>query len=344
MGMESLGACDEVGEGRWMTVAIEPLDAFNLEDVVRLLEERNGTAPAHTRWKYAPTGDGIPRGFVARIDSRPVGCFGRLPRELCLASGQVLRCGWFADWYVNPSARGRQVGQQLLAALAWQDEPVFGHPAPDQAQALCRRQGYRELGFHTRLRIVLRPWRYQRARTHFGVKALARMAAQLVCSHSSRLRARLESHAAAPSVKAGYFADTGAFGEWIKRQPTASGVTREWGQWERDGLRLVYFDDVWAGIDPIRMIAYAKGKRLDDSAAWSTFFRAAARSGSSHVELFTCWPTVDRVWRSAGAQRVREAPILVRGLPAELGPVEVQGWDRENFAWRAVAPAPGTLQ
>src|SRR4051794_7458131 len=112
---------------------IEPIADSNVEDVVALLEARNCTRPEYTRWKYGGAGPRGPRGVIARIDQRPVACFGLVTRPVRLPSGREIDCSWFADWFVLPAARHLGLGARLLEALSHQAGFIIGHPGPPAA-------------------------------------------------------------------------------------------------------------------------------------------------------------------------------------------------------------------
>ena len=326
-----------------MTVSLEPIDNENLEEIVRLLERRNRTIPAYTRWKYGGSSAAVPRGYLARIGGVAVGCFGRLPRCLTmLAAGDTLPCGWFADWYVVPSARGRGVGQALLEAVTSCGTPVFGHPGSAAAQTLCRRLGYRDLGFQSRLRLVLRSWLYERARTRYASKALARTLVGHLRSWVSRCDS-VAHHRNSDESLAAEFIDKTAWGQWIAKQPVAPGVRRVWGQWADEELSIVFLDDNWAGVGTCRLVAYAHGPGGRRFESWRRFFSYSAGQGICYLEHFTTRPIEDRVWRAAGAWRVGESSVLVSAPRHCFRTVDLQGWDRENFTWRAAVPAAGAL-
>jgi GNAT superfamily N-acetyltransferase len=165
-----------------MSIQMTPIGPDNLDDVVGLLQERNETIPAYTRWKYGQATDGRFRGVCATMDGKPVGCFGIVPRELRLPAGQTLPCGWFADWYVSPRLQGRGIGTALLRALSKGYPIIFGHPGSAAALAICEANGYQSVGFQSWRRLVLRPWVHERAQTRYAVKAAVRASIGLLTS------------------------------------------------------------------------------------------------------------------------------------------------------------------
>src|SRR6266545_1785704 len=113
-----------------MRTQIEPIGPQNLDAVIKLLGERNRTLSEYTQWKYSAKGDHEFRGVLARTDGEVAGCFGVVPRTLALPGREPVRCGWFADWYVSPTARGMGLGSQMLEAITRELPVVFGHPGP----------------------------------------------------------------------------------------------------------------------------------------------------------------------------------------------------------------------
>lgn len=312
-----------------MTLRLLPIDSRTLDLVVGLLQERSGTLPDYTRWKYSARHDTRPRGLIAMLDGQPAGCFGLVPRDLVLPSGKRLECGWFADWYVRPTVRGSGLGTQLLRCLSECYSIIFGHPGPKGAQAICDTNGYRPLDFQSRRRKILQRWRYERHRTRFLGKAVAMYGVGLLESLCER---GVASRWSASSTLGASFGDTEEYGSWIMAQPVREGVRRLSGRWSEHGIEVLYIDDFFRDGLRRRRVMHTAGGRRGSTAAWDGFFGDARQHGCLYVELFTTEVEVDRVWQSHGAQLIDEPPVLVAGLSPNIKNVALHGWDRENWS------------
>ena len=152
-----------------MPIELEAIGETNVESVVHLLQERNQTLPEYTRWKYSAGGLEGFRGVIALRNDLAVGCFGVLPRLLKSRDGDLVQCGWFADWFVSPKAQGGGIGSRMLEAVRDELPVVFGHPAPAKARRICLSKGFEPLAFFSRRRLVLHSLRYELRRTRYGL-------------------------------------------------------------------------------------------------------------------------------------------------------------------------------
>lgn len=311
-------------------VKIEPIGASNIEDVVALLVERNNTLPAYTRWKYDHPQDIHFRGVVARMDGKAIGCFGSIPRDLKLSSGKIISCNWFADWYVTPRVRGEGIGLALLQSLSAEGTPVFGHPGPPQAQALCRANGYREIGFQSCRRLILHRWNYEHKRTHYIGKALFQVLLGIYRSGYERYKATSQTlpQDDQPSV---CFTTPETYRQWILDQPAISYVSRSSGVWKREDVTITYMDDVFEMGEVRRRVLHLNGNRSNDLPVWSSFVKDAKQEGCNYVEIFTTDHQLDFALMKLGAWRIPEKSVLVKGLPDTIKEFVLQGWDRENW-------------
>lgn len=113
-------------------ISFQELSGSNRADMIYLLEQRNKTLSDYTDWKYNNVTQQA-SGIIAYDGHEPVGCFGLLLRTL-KTHEETLKCGWFADWYVIPTARASGLGSRLISTLGELTPVIFGHPAPTQAQ------------------------------------------------------------------------------------------------------------------------------------------------------------------------------------------------------------------
>lgn len=302
-----------------------------VEEIAVLLDERNGTIPGYTRWKYASRGAGEHRGVVARWHGKVVGCFGVVPRTLELSGGPTRSAGWFADWYVRPEARDKRIGAAMLRALSADIGLVFGHPQPAKAQALCRAHGYRQLGFQSQRRMVLRPWTYERARSRY----LGKVAARWLHGRLGSVRQRHSSIPGGAMACTARFTNAELYGKWIVAQPVAAGARRRFGTWSGMDLEVTYAEDFAGTGAARRRVLYTRGDGRHVAPAWRPFFDDCLQAGCVYAELFTTERGLDAVWQRWGAWPIAEPPVLVIGLPEECGGVVLHGWDRESWTFLA---------
>ncbi len=302
-----------------------------MEAVVRLLQERNQTLPEYTRWKYSAGGLEGFRGVLALRNGVAFGCFGVVPRLLKARDGELVRCGWFADWFVSPKAQGAGIGSRMLEAVRDEMPVVFGHPAPAKARSICLSKGFEPLAFSSRRRLVLHPLRYELRRTRYGLPvALPRCLNGLWRSRAQKRSAKgavERSTLDAPSQ----FTETEAFGKWIMSQPVRRDIRRSFGCLFTDDLRVQYADDAFINGEIRRRVLHSEGVGHGEASAWHAFSEDAIKQHCSFVELFTTDRAVDHAWAALGARCYPDAPVLVAWKGMSRSQVLVHGWDRENW-------------
>lgn len=326
-------------------IQIEPISPANLDCVVKLLQERNDTLPAYTRWKYGQDRNGGFRGVVACQNGEPVGCFGLVARDLLLPEGKTIRCGWFADWYVTQEARTTGVGTGMLHALSAGYPLIFGHPAPDKARAICLANGYHPIGFQSRRRLVLRWWAYEHVRTRLFAKAAVN--ALIDWQRSAKAQMLAQSPYSNGDSNAGgtrpvaLFSNAEEQAEWILSQPVRPGISRRNGVWQTAGLKVIYVDDCFPSQDLRRRILMTAGPRQFSVEAWKQFIQESREAGCVYIESFTTRRSLDRVWAACGAWRYPEPPVLLYGEPDLTNKLFLHGWDRENWTYLAGGSSNG---
>jgi hypothetical protein len=72
-----------------MKLDIMPIDNNNLGMVADLLFERNQTLKSYTEWKYQSDSDDCFKGVIARVNGKPIGCFGSIHKVLNFSDGTV---------------------------------------------------------------------------------------------------------------------------------------------------------------------------------------------------------------------------------------------------------------
>ncbi|MCF7822765.1 MAG: hypothetical protein K9N35_01190 [Candidatus Marinimicrobia bacterium] len=306
----------------------------------KLLFERDRVQKSYVRWKYGHS-DEMFRGVLAEIDSKAVACFGMIQKELLMTDGSLLKCGWFADWYVVPEARGHKVGEIMLNALSEHEQIVFGHPGPQQAQELCLKNDYHPIGFHSRRRFVLRPWSYNWKRR------------SLLSSISGGIKSRvqkIDSHRPIDTVGANEILDDGSkqsgkeeilsfrvsrdMEEMIKHQPITRHFKRNYDEWHGKSVCIKYFDETLENGERRRSVLFFSGSDLVDRELWMAFIQDTRLLKLDYIELFTSNQKLDALFQQLGAWLIYEPPILVKGLDQRIR-VNIQAWDRENWTYLA---------
>ena len=320
-------------------IQIEPIGPANLGAVVQLLQERNNTLPAYTRWKYGHNHDGCFRGVVATLQGEPMGCFGLVVRDLVLPECRTIRCGWFADWYVTSRARTVGVGTKMLDALSEAYPLILGHPAPEKARAICLTNGYRPIDFQSRRRWVLQRFAYERTRTRYSVKA----AANVVLGFSRSVEARIQAipfldqtgNNGGGRRHVAHFANAREQCRWVLTQPVRPDVSRTHGSWRVDGLEIIYVDDWLSANGFRRRILFTAGPRQLSVDAWKLFIQDTRRTECLYIEYFTTSRRLDKVGAACGAWRCPDAPVLMHGQPDLTDKLLLHGCDRENWTYLA---------
>jgi GNAT superfamily N-acetyltransferase len=323
-------------------LTVEPIHPGNLEEVGTLLCARSGTVREYTRWKYHRPGHAGPKGVLARWNGQVVGCFGLVSRTLRLPNGRAVPCSWFADWYVVPTARGTGVGRALLEALSEQAGMIVGHPGPAHAQIICRAAGYRPIAFQVRRRFVLSRWHFERIRTHYATKAVARWSWGAALAAINRTSLLWSSVPPGADMHGAYFDAIEEHARWVREQPVAEHLARTAGTWTSEHLHVEFFDDEASGPGR-RLVLYSRGDASRGFLGWRAFLEASKRDGRCFVDAFTTDRTLDRTWRALGGIRKAEPAVLTWGLDHSHAELHLHGWDRENWTYLASSRAEDGL-
>ena len=324
-----------------MQTDIIPITNSNILLMSDLLYERNRTVRQYITWKYNSRDDNRFRGLLVKTGSTAVGCFGIIPKQLQLHTGEILESGWFADWYVVPAARGHGIGELLLNELSSRLPIVFGHPGPQAAQKICRKNGYQEIGFHARRRILLRPWSYSLKRRrllngfrHGIIRRVRAAFASDAISQDDLTQPASEQdlqQEAGPSV---YFRQSQEYAAWILSQPVGSAYQREYGEWDDSKLKIKYFDERVQNGEQKRSVLFISGNEILDAGQWRGFVEDSRAARRDYIEIFTTDQALDMLLSQMGAWLIQEAPILVTGMDVRTK-IQVQAWDRENWTFLA---------
>ena len=316
-----------------MRVRLEEISEENITDLVDLLGERNKTSGSYIYWKYR---SGIlvkGRGLIARLGSQAVGCFGFIQRSLEDEAGRRFNCGWFADWYVRKGFQGRGIGRILLKGLLGEVPVLMGHPSPLLAGKLCQSEGLRRIPFQARHRAIVRPWRYERLRTRYLVKACIAFSMGRLRRKQNLAGQTQPGHRLAESGNV-QFVDAEECREWMSRQTVAPCCSRTVGTWSAPEVEIGFIDDRLPSGMVRRRTMHWSGERQADLEAWLQFLEHAEVAGCVYVEIFTTNHEIDCAWRRMGAIPIAEPPVLVRGLAVDQN-LNLCGWDRENWSYLA---------
>jgi len=307
-----------------------------------LLYQRSRTLKTYTEWKYRSDNDKQFRGVVALIDNKPIGCFGSIPKKLILSDGNIVNCGWFADWYVSPKARGIKVGELLLNALTDYEPIMFGHPGPKAAQKICLSNDYCKIGFHSRRRFILRRWSYNWKRKNLlmGIKnrlspstkqkeSLGQVVSMVGGKDAEK---NYNQHPNAESTI--HFNTSVTYEEWIKQQPISEKCTREFGEWEQADVCVKYFDEKLRNGETRRSVLTIDGENNLDLNLWRSFIASTRRMNQDYIEVFITNKNIDTLFQQLGAWHIYEPPILVKGLN-QTENIKIEALDRENWTYLA---------
>ena len=317
-------------------LTIEKINNQNLIVVEKLLYERNRTIPEYVQWKYGQN-DHLNRGSVAFVDGKPAGCFGLVPRVLNLSLTNNEMCGWFADWYVSPQYRGLQIGVNLLNDISSAYPITFGHPGPYKAQLICKQNGYRDIGFQSRRRMILNQFDYACHRTHnpFTILTQCFLNSSIIQSiNNSTTDNQIISKDISPEEYIS-FIENNSYRDWIYNQPISKTIAiREWKQWIKSDFCIFYAEDYLKSGEKRCLILYTSGNKVFSVTEWQKFFSFLHQSRIIYVDLFTTCRKLDEIWHSLRAKVIVESQVLVKNLRHGVIP-DLHGWDRENWTFLA---------
>ena len=109
-------------------------------------------------WQYErnPQSTGGPVVYVAREDSHPLGQMGTMPVSLWWG-GREVRAAWGIDYFVSPEAEGQ--GHSIALAKAWTQnvDVALALGLARTSYLICRRLGFRDLGYVPFFQAILDP-------------------------------------------------------------------------------------------------------------------------------------------------------------------------------------------
>ncbi len=141
--------------GPWSAADSEPL----FEIYQRIFGDRAATARrASWEWQYRlnPHGSDGTSVWVARRDGRPIGNIGSIPVAMWWEDREI-RASWATDYFVAPEAEG--LGDSITLLKTWMrsvDLALVLGLAPT-SYLICKRMGFRDLGFVPLFQFVLDP-------------------------------------------------------------------------------------------------------------------------------------------------------------------------------------------
>lgn len=313
-------------------IKYEPISQLNLDAVKDLLFLRNKTLPEYVEWKYGANSPAIFRGVIAYENSKPVGCFGMVPKIFTKTNVSEINAGWFADWFVNPDYRGRDIGKNLLKELEQSDYPLLiGHPGGERALHICLDGGWKPIPFQSRRRFLIKGYPYYHHRFGKSTKAIPYFLAYT--AHSLLGRFFITKLNETPASQATLKPSSGDH-DWIISQPSKSEISRQFGVWEEKDSHVEFFDDLLpSGEKRRRILASNLHDGLLD--AGKRFIHKTRLDGCAFGELFTTIRREDLFWQKLGAVPVKENPVVYLSRNSAEYDFELQGVDRENWTFYA---------
>jgi hypothetical protein len=137
-----------------------PADADELFHIYTRIfgEEKTAARRASWAWQYErnPQSPGGPHLYVARRDEHPVGQMGTMPVSLWWGDREV-RASWGIDYFVSPDAEGQ--GDSIALMKTWMNDVdvALALGLAKTTYLICKRLGFRDLGFVPFYQAVLDP-------------------------------------------------------------------------------------------------------------------------------------------------------------------------------------------
>ena len=137
-----------------------PSDADELFHIYARIfgEEKTAARRASWAWQYErnPQSPAGPHLYVARRDARPVGQMGTMPVSLWWGDREV-RASWGIDYFVSPDAEGQ--GDSIALMKAWMNDVdvALALGLAKTTYLICKRLGFKDLGFVPFYQAVLDP-------------------------------------------------------------------------------------------------------------------------------------------------------------------------------------------
>ena len=135
-------------------------DAHELDGIYRRIFGDTKAAARQTSWAWQyernPQSPGGPVIYVAHKDAHPLGQMGTMPVTLWWGDREV-RAAWGIDYFVTPDAEGQ--GHSIALAKAWMSnvDVALGLGLARTSYLICKRLGFRDLGFVPSYQAVLDP-------------------------------------------------------------------------------------------------------------------------------------------------------------------------------------------
>jgi len=314
-------------------IEYEPISSQNIQFVKDLLFLRNKTFPDYVEWKYGEKSPSGFRGIVALANREPIGCFGLVPKSLCLPNGSMLNAGWFADWFVVPQYRGHGIGKELLIKLQEGDyDLLLGHPGPPNAYQLCLDLGWKPIQFQSRRRLLLRGFDYYKHRTGGAVKATFHYLYYCIHAQIDKFSTVFTNASVFDPLIEVKTSDD--YRKWIYSQPFTHDNRRQFGSWQKSESCVKYFDDELSTGEKRRRILISNIHNKDIHQA-RLFVSDAIEDDCTYIELFTTNRMEDIFWKKMGTVPVYETPVVYYSKNVILNNFEFQGFDRENWTYFA---------
>lgn len=177
-----------------MNVQIGLRSTADAEELHHIYQRIFGEAKASARraswaWQYErnPQSPQGPVVYVAREASHPLGQMGTMPVSLWWG-GREVRAAWGVDYFVSPDAEGQ--GHSIALAKAWMQnvDVALALGLAHTSYMICRRLGFRDLGFVPFFQAVVDPAAVARRRYGRVASAFLRPLAAAVAWRTRRRR------------------------------------------------------------------------------------------------------------------------------------------------------------
>ncbi|MEO6550699.1 MAG: GNAT family N-acetyltransferase [Ferruginibacter sp.] len=240
-------------------IEIRELTKESFKDFISLLSKRGRVITSFYEWKYInTTAPLIASGYVAYKDNLPLGCIGKLNKNIVDQKGKIVSATWFADWYILEQSRGTGAGKALMQQVAASAKVGMGIPGPLHAQAVAAKAGYQSLHGFVEVRIPLNPWRvglkkYKGPLIMRSLRGLNEMMIAAKWPHVKKVSVDLRK--GFPPVdkwlaaieqglnKKIHFQRTREFLSWFSAMPFEENMVREWWYYESAEMFVTGFTD-----------------------------------------------------------------------------------------------------
>lgn len=324
-----------------MKFSIDPLTRDSFPAFVDVLRSRGETPVDYYRWKYMSRNTlnpNIPRGFLACVDNKFVGCIGVITREWKDLKGNTFPATWLADWFVHPMYQGIGIGQALIQEVQRIASISIFMPGTAAARAVASKAGYYQIAEIIEEVKVIRPWQYGWLR--YGGKYYKRVFRAIremikfpmikrVRSKSLKLKFEFpeesfwDDHLFLDDVP--QLVDSPEFLNWLRAMPNSGQDNPKiWWYWHQDNQKVFGFieKDQW-DIKRCRVLDTSKTFEQNVTSLGSSLITTLQNLGVTYIESFGAL-------HFYGALAKKVIPIYATKEIDIVG-TAIRGIDRENW-------------